>query len=355
MRTRRRPALGAEPMRGDIDPITGQVYDGVNWLTPNDGESENLSTALKSYMNDPFAAMTEADKALYWAGQGAGGSSAYYAGPQVITNTGPGGTYVSTYDAAAAAAGAAAAAADVIAQADRLAYLNNLVQTAQATDIAQKSYANDYVAQSNGDLATWFSLAYPGEERYQMASNGGALLDNALLKYMALKAGGGGSPALDASAAAAQAAADAAFQASLSTGGYVAAAPPSAEQINGALEAIDTAGGDSSQPTAIIDQQTGAVIAVASRNTDGTVSVTVPPPGSSSRSLSGVVNSVTGVIDKVAGTISDIGVQVQKVGNAIKGGAAGASAGYNLGDPKTLMIGGGLLLALLLLPRRGRR
>lgn len=350
--TRRRSSLGASSVlgaiRGDIDPATGQVYDGAVWVTPNDGESENLSTAYKSYMNDPFVGMTEADKALYWAGQGGGGSSAFFA---------PAGTTGATFDAAAAAATQANADAYIAANADRLAALTATVRAAEATNLAERNYAVDYVAQAAGDLDKWYQLINPGVPRYEQASNGGAWLDNALLQYNALKDQVNLS-SLAPAAAAAGAAGEQAYQDSLSHGGFQAQPgiqpAPAAGVITGALEAIDAAGGDSSQPTGIIDQKTGAVIAIASRNADGTVNVQVPS-GSSSRSLSGVVNSVTGFIDRAAGTISDLGVQVQKVGNAIKGGAAGASAGYNLGDPKTLAIGSAVILALFLLPRRGRR
>lgn len=138
---RRRSGLGA--VRGDINPTTGQVFDGATWVTPNDGESQTLSDAYKSYMGDPFVNMTEEQKALYWAGQG--GKDLAYFSPGVTAGQ---------YDATAQAANAAATAAALATRADEVAALTRTVQTAQAADLTQRNAttaaAND--AQLRADI-----------------------------------------------------------------------------------------------------------------------------------------------------------------------------------------------------------
>jgi hypothetical protein len=229
------------------------------------------------------------------------------------------------------------------------------VETAQAAHIAAASYENDYIARSGGDLATWYALSNPGAERYTMASNGGALLDNALLQYTALKsAGAPGISALDASAAAADADRAAAYQASLSTGGFTSGmvAPGTAQA---AVQAISEAGGDPTQWTGVIDSNTGATIALVRQAADGSI-VSAPATGSS-RDLASVAQTVTGFIDRAAGTIQNIGTQVQKVGNAIKGAEAGATAGWNLSPNawKYAAAGGALLVAVMIFRPSHRR
>lgn len=125
---------------------------------------------------------------------------------------------------------------------------------------------------------------------------------------------------------------------------------PAAPVIMDALDAVDRAGGDSTQPTQIVDQN-GATTAIVQRLADGSIDVKVPT--TSNVDVRSVVNTVTGFIDKVAGTLTNIGTEVQKVGNAVKGGAAGAQAGYSAPTDSTpYLIGGGLLIAALLLRRR---
>jgi hypothetical protein len=130
---------------------------------------------------------------------------------------------------------------------------------------------------------------------------------------------------------------------------------PTVQTIESAIEAIEADGGDATLPTQILDQD-GYTIAVVQRTPAGTVAVTVPD--SPTRSVAGVVQSVTGFLDKVAGTLTNIATQLQKTGNAVKGGAAGASAGYNAPTDLTPYLIGGLVLlgvGMLASSSRGRR
>lgn len=113
-----------------------------------------------------------------------------------------------------------------------------------------------------------------------------------------------------------------------------------------ALDAIDQNGGDVTQPTALVDQTTGNTVAVLQQLPNGNVQV----QPASSQSVGSVVQSVTGFIDRVAGELSQIGTQLQKTGNAVKGAAAGAQAGYNAPtDWKPIVIGVGALVGGLAL------
>jgi hypothetical protein len=128
---------------------------------------------------------------------------------------------------------------------------------------------------------------------------------------------------------------------------------PTSEMITSALAAIEADGGDPMQPTQILDQD-GYMLATVQRLSSGTISVAVPD--TPTRSLSSVLQSVTGFIDKAAGTFSNIATALQKTGNAIQGGAAGAQTGWNLPTTFTpyLIIGGALLVGGMLLSGRRR-
>lgn len=129
---------------------------------------------------------------------------------------------------------------------------------------------------------------------------------------------------------------------------------PSVSAIEGALEAIERDGLDPSQPTQIFDQD-GMTVAVVQRTPDGTIAVDIP--NSPSRSVAGIVQSVTGFLDKVAGTLTNIATQVEKTGNAVRGGAAGAQAGYRAPTDMTPYLVGGLFVlgAAMLFGGRRRR
>jgi hypothetical protein len=212
--------LGA--IRGDIDPATGKVFDGSVWVTPNDGQSQTLSDAYKSYMTDPFATMTEAEKTAYWAGQGTQGLA--NVGYSLAQSGG-------VYDPAMSAA---ATAAYVAANQSLINTVTNKVQTAQTAATAATNAQYDYVARANGDLATWYALAYPGQPRYSTIN--GSIVDNALLAYQSSIYGGQNMASLAASAAQAQAAADDRYQYSLTHGGFSdAATNPNAKTVSQSL------------------------------------------------------------------------------------------------------------------------
>lgn len=118
-----------------------------------------------------------------------------------------------------------------------------------------------------------------------------------------------------------------------------------------ALDSVARAGGDPSQPTALVDAESGAPIAVLKQLGNGSISVA---PASSHADVAGVVQSVTGFIDKLAGTLQTVGTDVQKVGNAVKGAAAGAQAGYAAPTNWTPFLWAGLIFAggALVLGRR---
>lgn len=127
---------------------------------------------------------------------------------------------------------------------------------------------------------------------------------------------------------------------------------PTADMVESSLAAIEEAGGDVTQPTSIVDQL-GYTVAVVSK-ANGQTSVFVPD--APTYSVTGVLQSVTGFIDEVAGTISNLGAQIQRAGNAVRGGAAGAQAGYDA--PLTLtpyLLGAGAVLVLALLTSGRRR
>lgn len=123
------------------------------------------------------------------------------------------------------------------------------------------------------------------------------------------------------------------------TGGTVL----SPESAQGAVDAVSAAGGDPSQWTEVRDSATGGTVAIVRSGSSGLEMIPT-----TSRT-SNVVNTVTGFIDKAAGTLQNVATEVQKVGNAIKGGAAGAQAGYNVTDFKPWLIGGAVVVGLLLL------
>jgi len=128
---------------------------------------------------------------------------------------------------------------------------------------------------------------------------------------------------------------------------------PSVTSIESALQAIEDDGLDPSQPTSIVDQD-GYTVAVVQRSSSGAVTVDVPDQPT--RSVAGVVQSVTGFLDKVAGTLTNVATQLQKTGNAVRGGAAGAQAGYNAPTDLTpYLVGGVVVLGLALLTSRRRR
>jgi hypothetical protein len=301
-----------------------------------------LAAAQASYPENPFASMTEEQKTLYWAGQ-------------FGTNAGQlSGVYQPVGGVIDPVAQQQAASTYLATNAEAIQQVTTAVQAAQDAHQSAASYANDYIAQSGGDLGVWFTLSNPGARRYTMASNGGALLDNALLQYMALKsAGAPGISALDASAAAADAQRAADYQASLSTGGFTSGMiPPQTAQS--ALQAIVDAGGDPQQWTSVVDSGTGATIGLVKQSPDG--SITMAPATGASMSLDSVAQTVTGFIDRAAGTIQNVGATVQKVGNAIKGAEAGATAGWNLppNASKYFLIGGALIVATLIFAPSGR-
>jgi len=126
---------------------------------------------------------------------------------------------------------------------------------------------------------------------------------------------------------------------------------PTAEMVESSLAAIAAAGGDVTQPTSIVDQL-GYTVAVVSKQ-DGQTSVFVPD--APTYSVTGVVQSVTGWIDSVAGTITDIGAEIQRAGNAVRGGAAGASAGWNAPLTWTPYLLGAVAVLALVVATSGRR
>jgi hypothetical protein len=347
------PGLGAlGEAEGAPDPVNGPAY---TWSSA-DGEylRYDAATGLRvsptydqqaaAYPENPFANMTEAQKTLYWAGQAGGAGAGDLAG-----------VYTPVNGVIDPVAQAQAAASYLQTNAQAIAEVTAAVQAAQTAHQAAENYKYDYLAQSGGDLDTWYRLANPGAERYTMASNGGALLDNALLQYMALKsANSPGISVLDASAATAQAAADAAYQASLSTGGFSTGmvAPATAQA---AVQAITDAGGDPQQWTNVVDSNTGATIGVVKQLPDGSISMA--PGGGASMDLASAAQTVTGFIDRAAGTIQNIGATVQKVGQAIKGAEVGATAGWNAPANlnKYMLIGGALIVATLIFRPSRRR
>jgi hypothetical protein len=336
------PSLGCgggsrlgDPSPGDPDPSNGDAYrwssidEAYVRFEPSIGQNVTAAwdQARASYPENPFANMTELQKAQYYAGKyGVAAASQL----QLVA----GGT-TTPEEATAAAQNFLSANATEIKQ------VVAAVDAAQQASLAARSYANDYLAQSGGSLDKWYQLSNPGAPRYTLASNGGALLDNALLQYIALKSAGADLSAIDKDAAAAQAAQDAAFEASKQTGGFTSGmVPPKTAQA--AVQAVIDAGGDPQQWTSVVDQQSGTTLGLVRQGADG--SVLMAPANNSSASLASVANSVTGFIDRAAGTITDIGTQVAKVGNAIKGAEAGATAGYNASDlKKYALIGGGVL------------
>lgn len=123
------------------------------------------------------------------------------------------------------------------------------------------------------------------------------------------------------------------------TGGTVLS-PDSAQ---GAIDAVAAAGGDPTQWTQVVDRDSGAPVALVRQGSSG---LEMMPTTTRSANI---VNTVTGFIDKAAGTLAQLATDVQKVGNAVKGGAAGASAGYNA--PTNLqpwLIGGAAVILLLI-------
>jgi hypothetical protein len=65
------------------------------------------------------------------------------------------------------------------------------------------------------------------------------------------------------------------------------------------------------------------------------------------------VGDVSNFLNNLESRLHDAETELQKVNNAVRGGAAGAQAGYNAPtDLKPYLIGGGVLLAVLLLGGR---
>lgn len=117
----------------------------------------------------------------------------------------------------------------------------------------------------------------------------------------------------------------------------------STDSAQGAIDAVAAAGGDTSQWTGIVDQSTGGTVAMVRQSTAGLEMIPT-----TTRSAN-VVNTVTGFIDKAAGTLQNAAAEVQKLSNAVKGGAAGAQAGYNAPTNfKPWAIGAGVIALLLL-------
>lgn len=113
------------------------------------------------------------------------------------------------------------------------------------------------------------------------------------------------------------------------------------------LDQIQQAGGNINVPTQLIDEMSGQPIAVLQRTTNGTM-ISVPQTVNVD-----LFSRVTGFLDTVAGKISDASTQVQKINNAAKGAAAGAKAGYSAPtDWKPLLLGGGALAVLFLISRK---
>lgn len=66
-----------------------------------------------------------------------------------------------------------------------------------------------------------------------------------------------------------------------------------------------------------------------------------------------VVGDVSNFLNNLESRLHDAETELAKVNNAVRGGAAGAQAGYNAPtDLKPYVIGGGILLGLILLGRR---
>lgn len=130
------------------------------------------------------------------------------------------------------------------------------------------------------------------------------------------------------------------------TGGTVI----SPESAQGAIDAVVAAGGDGSQWTEIRDAESGGTVAMVRTGSSGLEMI---PTTTASPNL---VNRVTGFIDKAAGTLQNAAAEVQKISNAVKGGAAGAQAGYSAPTNfKPWAIGAGVIALLLLASReRGR-
>lgn len=69
--------------------------------------------------------------------------------------------------------------------------------------------------------------------------------------------------------------------------------------------------------------------------------------------IGGGIGDVSSFLNNLESRLHDAETELQKVNNAVRGGAAGAQAGYNAPtDLKPYLIGGGVLLAVLLLGRR---
>jgi hypothetical protein len=69
--------------------------------------------------------------------------------------------------------------------------------------------------------------------------------------------------------------------------------------------------------------------------------------------VSSTVTDVTGSIQSIENWLSNAATELAHVKNAVNGGAAGAQAGYNAPTTWTpYLIGGGVLLALLLVKKR---
>ena len=336
------PGLGLS--NGDVDPQTGLIWDDAQgtWRRA-DGTDPAYEAAIASYPENPFANMTELQKAQYIAGAyGANAAAKLSAVYQPVGGV---------YDPAAAQA---AAQQFISGNSSAISNVVTAVQTAQAASIANASAINDYVARSGGDLDTWYRLYSGGAERYTMASNGGALLDNALLAYTSLKSGGADVSALAASAATADADRAEAFQHSLSTGGFTAGMV-SPQTAQAAVQAIEQAGGDPRQWTSVVDTNTGDTIGLVKRAPDG--SITMAPPGGATLDLQSAAQTVTGFIDRAAGTIQNIGTTVARVGQAIKGAEVGATAGWNAPANlnKYFLVGGVLLVATMIFAPSGRK
>ena len=108
-----------------------------------------------------------------------------------------------------------------------------------------------------------------------------------------------------------------------------------------AIDAVASAGGDTTQPIAVIDKLSQAPLAVIKQLPDGSIQV----HDANAYDIGSIVNKVTGYIDDVAGTLTNIGTQVKKVGNAVQGAAVGAQTGYNAPtDWKPILIGAGALI-----------